>query len=1386
MSYSLQVDFAGQVGVFPGLARMVSTDDLTAITTPGYISAQSARVATLQAGDFLFAKCATGSFPFTVTVSNGVITLASGAGSGDVIGPGGSSDNGLVVFDGTTGTIIKQSNLTGTVYLENGVVSVYSTTPYGQLLIDQPDAVTTQEFLGFQGSGLAYQLAGYNDTTGESEIFSLGVGLSVVDGELQISGGGTGDVSGPGPDGSTDTAIPRWSGVDGDLLNNSIVRISNSGTMSWTLADSPTTQPYFQPQVVGGKSQFIYVADQQFIQGVTSVTLSGPAVARGTIGAVGTLSRYNANHVYLGSGTTLSPTQDQSSNIFNYAALSTNLTVTLPLISTVTPGTFYDFILTNTGSSIIFTATAPDTVANVNGQTSLTNQYSSCRAIASQFGAANYWELIIVDKISAGGGDVVGPVSSTDNAIVRFDGTTGALIQDTAAVTMSNAGVMFWDVGVVTTDASLGVSNVAGDSHFVIEADSLDFSGITQANIVAPAINAEGTLYGYNDSQKELTTDYVVVLTDSASVFDWNNASSGTITLPAWIDVPPGFYGWVNNMSGTSMTLTPIGGDTIQNVNGEDSITDVGSAMRYSRTTSTGIWQVDIFGVTGAGTGDVTGPGSSVNHGVAVYNGTTGKVIQALPFSPSVETLYGDVTGSGAIQQVSIDNTLIFNGSTLGVNTGAINPVNMNQVVPMTSFTWGDSSAEAGTVSISNGSPTLTGVSTLFTEVVANGDTLILFPTSGNPVAVKVLTVNNNTSISLTANFGGATITGGTYEFSPAGTISVSNGSSSVTGISTLFLETLTPGDTVYFGDTGVAYVVSRITSNTQLLLTTNYTGTTLTNVPYFFTSSFTETISNANVLAGDKVTASMVDSENADVAEAFTSYKNIILRCPPSPVVGETIVDYTVIRPSTGTLLYNLNTVVGPTTVDLTYPGGNTVLPGTVSWPTLAGGTITGDGTQFTQDFESGDFIIMRRPGLPSFAMIISTIVSDTQLTVNASNPDTPISNSTYLKGGFSGRGYVTSTLGSGTLTGNGTSFLTDFAVGNVIGWQYTTGTITNIASNTSMTVTPVSNQSSAVGAYYKLTNGADFAISVPGIAPGDYVQYMEQTVGKTGNYSVVSADIGVDEVTYTLDEYYDGTDLSIMHWFVKDPSESPGLPVVSSRTPITVTWEGPSLGAGTLLSFANGTTSLTGNGTSWLSDLSVGDNLIVYPGGSNAGRTLPWVSRVASVLTNTACSVNSENESPIGGTSATSYAVANEVGSVSVSTSSRTITGTSTSFLTDFEVGDCILFGGVVAGDGVSNFGIVQTISSNTSMTIDRFPTVTNTVSAYAKAWISRTFSTPGVSSIDKAMPTPITQGSGFRYINNAFCENGETTIYVSQPHATSDLSINLWDFRPLPGNN
>lgn len=55
----------------------------------------------------------------------------------------------------------------------------------------------------------------------------------------------------------------------------------------------------------------------------------------------------------------------------------------------------------------------------------------------------------------AGSGDVVGPASSTDNAIVRFDGTTGKLVQNSSAVIDDSGNVL---IGTTTAASTQGAT----------------------------------------------------------------------------------------------------------------------------------------------------------------------------------------------------------------------------------------------------------------------------------------------------------------------------------------------------------------------------------------------------------------------------------------------------------------------------------------------------------------------------------------------------------------------------------------------------------------------------------------------------------------------------------------------------------------------------------------------------------------------------------------------------------------------------------------------------------------------------------------------------------------------------------------------------------------
>jgi hypothetical protein len=146
--------------------------------------------------------------------------------------------------------------------------------------------------------------------------------------------------------------------------------------------------------------------------GIGTYTLSGNTISRDTV-----LSSSNGGAlVYFASGT---------KQIF----------LDLPseeLITTASTG------ISISGNTI--TNTAPDQVVSLTGAgtTTITGTYPS---------------FTITSTGGSGGGDVTGPASSTDNALARFDGTTGKLIQNSVA-TLTDAGILSTDKELVGSNAN--------------------------------------------------------------------------------------------------------------------------------------------------------------------------------------------------------------------------------------------------------------------------------------------------------------------------------------------------------------------------------------------------------------------------------------------------------------------------------------------------------------------------------------------------------------------------------------------------------------------------------------------------------------------------------------------------------------------------------------------------------------------------------------------------------------------------------------------------------------------------------------------------------------------------------------------------------------------
>ncbi len=116
------------------------------------------------------------------------------------------------------------------------------------------------------------------------------------------------------------------------------------------------------------------------------------------------------------------------------------------------------------------------------------------------------------NSTAAGAGDVSGPASSTDNALARFDGTTGKLIQNSTA-TLSDTGAL--DVANVTSDyvqldtaagAASAVGRITWDAG-----EGTAVVGLTGGNVNLP-IGRSNTVIVYNGSGATIAKGAVVAV----------------------------------------------------------------------------------------------------------------------------------------------------------------------------------------------------------------------------------------------------------------------------------------------------------------------------------------------------------------------------------------------------------------------------------------------------------------------------------------------------------------------------------------------------------------------------------------------------------------------------------------------------------------------------------------------------------------------------------------------------------------------------------------------------------------------------------------------------------------------------------------------------------
>jgi hypothetical protein len=182
------------------------------------------------------------------------------------------------------------------------------------------------------------------------------------------------------------------------------------------------------PVVNGGTGQTSYTDGQLLIGNSTGNTLTKATLTAGT--NVTITNSAGGITIAASSGGTPggSTTQVQYNNAGAFGGI-TGATTNGTALTLVAP------VLGTPASATLTNATGLPLSTGVTGNLPVTNLNSGTGATSSTF-----WRGDGVWSSPAGGGDVVGPASSTDNAFTRFDSTTGKLLQNSTGATLSDTG----------------------------------------------------------------------------------------------------------------------------------------------------------------------------------------------------------------------------------------------------------------------------------------------------------------------------------------------------------------------------------------------------------------------------------------------------------------------------------------------------------------------------------------------------------------------------------------------------------------------------------------------------------------------------------------------------------------------------------------------------------------------------------------------------------------------------------------------------------------------------------------------------------------------------------------------------------------------------------
>jgi hypothetical protein len=176
--------YLGESGGLAGSARFIGSSS-------GYVILQAPSSPSNQT--YTLPSAYPGSNGYALVSTTGGTLSWSSVGTGDVTGPSSSTANGIVVFNGLTGKIIKDSGVTFPIGVSNGGIGITSGTSGGILFFDSTTSLGSTLTLASNslviggGAGIAPSTI----TTGTGVLTALGVNVGTA-GSFVVNGGALG------------------------------------------------------------------------------------------------------------------------------------------------------------------------------------------------------------------------------------------------------------------------------------------------------------------------------------------------------------------------------------------------------------------------------------------------------------------------------------------------------------------------------------------------------------------------------------------------------------------------------------------------------------------------------------------------------------------------------------------------------------------------------------------------------------------------------------------------------------------------------------------------------------------------------------------------------------------------------------------------------------------------------------------------------------------------------------------------------------------------------------------------------------------------------------------------------------------------------------------